>query len=103
MTVQDIRHAPRQLRNGPGVARAFIPAQTFGMSSRAATFGFLDAVLSKPLAHPNPTALRFGIRSGELAMLISVSAGLAISLLRAGYLPARSAAEVGPMVGLRQG
>jgi macrolide transport system ATP-binding/permease protein len=46
--------------------------------------------------------LLFGVRSWDVATLAAVSAALSLSALLASYIPARKAAQVDPMIALRQ-
>ena len=72
--------------------------------SRAAVFGLLPCAVGLAAAFGLTrflSSLLYGIRPNDPVTLLGVSLGLALVALLAGYLPARRAMRVDPMVALR--
>src|SRR5271154_4081384 len=55
--VQDLRFAVRQLRRSPGLAVTAILVLALGIGASTAIFGFVDALLIRPLPYASPNRL----------------------------------------------
>ena len=117
----DLRFGLRQLRRNPAftVAAALTPA--LGVAATTTVFGFVDAVLHRPLPYPEPSRLfvLWNARAGALAasramrgflydvpptdpMSVAAACGIVAFLVVAAALaPARRAADTDSMNTLR--
>jgi hypothetical protein len=122
--LQDVRYALRQLRLNPGLALVAIASLALGIGANTAIFQLLDAVRlrSLPINHPQELAevrivggnQGFGVNDGWYGQLTGpvwqqirehhqpFSGVFAWSAQQQrGFVPARRAAKVDPMVALR--
>jgi ABC-type lipoprotein release transport system permease subunit len=80
----------RLIKQSPGFASVVILSLALGIGVNTAIFSFVDAVLIRSLPVKDPASL----------VLLRWSARQTITMV-AGFLPARRASRVGPMVALR--
>ncbi len=97
--MQDLRYGLRVLRRSPVFTSVAVLSLAIGIGAAAAVFSLADAFLLRPLAVRNPDSLVL-LRGDPMALAIAGAILLLASAL-AGYLPARRASRVDPIVALR--
>jgi ABC-type antimicrobial peptide transport system permease subunit len=93
--MQDVREAFRTLRATPLVSMAAVLSLALGIGANTAIFSILNSLLLRPLPVRDPYGLVAGLSFAAAAVTLFVTAAFA------GWLPARRAARIDPMIVLR--
>ena len=113
-TWQDLRYSARLLLKHPGFTLTAVGVLTLGIGVNAGIFGIINGLMIRPLAGADAPGevvlLGWGLRAAiyQISPLDPVTLGaatgiLAIASLGASIIPARRAANVLPMIALRNG
>jgi ABC-type antimicrobial peptide transport system permease subunit len=78
-----------------------VQARIIGQTLRLAVIGLVIGAGASSLLARSASGLLFGVTAGDPQTFVGMVAALAIVALVAGYLPARRASRIDPMVALR--
>jgi hypothetical protein len=99
---QNLRYTFRVLAKNPGFTAVAVLSPALGIGANTAIFTLINALLLRelPLRQPEASML-FGLSPADVTTILAVSLLLLLVAVLAGYLPARRASAVGPIVALR--